>query len=136
MSHLDSTRLRMDLLEVGEKLGWPRMPIGPGSQVRAGESNWMKLSRASMTRVVVALRNAKIRRDNLYGALDSESSRVVTFATQVQAGVPRTLDEAVKVIATFEPDLKKERDRERMARVRAARKPKDAAIEAAFGSVD
>lgn len=60
--------LRLELLALGEKLGWRRLPfrnapnLPPrGKAIKAGEDFWNRFAaRASITEIAPALRNAKV----------------------------------------------------------------------------
>lgn len=114
---------RMQLLELGEKLGWPRLPYGPRRVIRAGKGPWETFARAPRTHLFPALRNAKIRVENMGGVLESESDRVMLYKDRLRYGegevqvapVPVVMDEGrVKMLLNLE-------------RARAARAAKKAA---------
>ena len=79
MKTLSFMHQRLQLLALGESLGWPRLPVGRFPVIRAGQSQWERAARGQFPRIAVALRYAKIRSDNAKGGLDTEQSRVVTY---------------------------------------------------------
>lgn len=53
--------MRMEFLELGERLGFPRIGFGPGRRVRPGEESWTAFaSKARLQQIAPALRNARI----------------------------------------------------------------------------
>lgn len=60
---------RVELLEIAEWMGYPRMGFGSISghkwSIRAGQPNWEKFcGHGHVTRIVTVLRNARVLRDN------------------------------------------------------------------------
>lgn len=63
----DAIKMRqaMQLLELGEKLNWPRMGIGPGKAIRSGKVEWERFcQRTPATRFAAPIRIAKVRYEN------------------------------------------------------------------------
>lgn len=53
--------MRMEMVEAGRELGYPRLPYATGSRVSSGEESWMNFaSTASLQRLAAAHRNAVI----------------------------------------------------------------------------
>jgi len=88
MKAKDHMRFRLELLEAGEMLGWPRIPVGQMPALRAGQAAWERYARGPSARVIAALRYAKIRRDNLGGEKDTVLARVVTFDMAIHERPP------------------------------------------------
>lgn len=99
---------RVELLSVGEELGWPRLSFGRGRVLRAGRGNWEGFARGPIQMVMPALRNAKVRRDNLSGDKESDEARLMLYKDRLRFEEP-----APKV--------------DRMAKARAAKAAKRAA---------
>lgn|SRR5487761_222883 len=62
-------RERLELLQIGEAIGYPRLGIGQSNgrkhSIRAGQSNWEQFcGHAHTTRIPAALRIGRILRDN------------------------------------------------------------------------
>ena len=117
--------LRMELLEVGESLGWPRIPIRPGVTCGAGEGNWKRLARGPIGYVAPALRNAKIRAANLAGAKEDPMVRIVTFDDYVKYEEPQAPPTAPHPV--LYPKYTAEMRRANLAKAREAKKAKAAA---------
>lgn len=79
LSHMP---LRMEFLDAGEKLGWPRI-----GELRAGQGPWETWARLPIQRVVGKLRAAKVRVDNLNGEKESELDRVMLMGDRLRYGV-------------------------------------------------
>lgn len=88
MPPLSHMALRLELLDLGEKLGWPRMGV-----LRAGQGNWESLARSKAWRPQF-LRAAKIRVENLAGEPEDDLARTVLFG-DVLKGLAQEVD-AVK----------------------------------------
>jgi hypothetical protein len=84
LSHMEQ---RLEFLDLGEKLGWPRM-----MRLRAGKGNWEGMARADHRRFIPLLRAAKIRVENLQGEKESDLARTVVYGD-----VLRGLAEEVEV---------------------------------------
>lgn len=53
--------MRMELVDAGQVLGYPRLPYSSGARLASGEKSWMTFaSTASMQRLAAAHRNAVI----------------------------------------------------------------------------
>jgi hypothetical protein len=85
----------MELLKLGEELGYPRLPytnahrqegfIAPGKAIRSGQAAWEKFCHgAEFKAVAPALRNAKLRRDMAVSGMD-----VVAAGTKAQEAIQR-----------------------------------------------
>lgn len=120
---------RMELLAIGEQLGWPRLPVGINfPAIRAGQFMWEKAARGNERRVMAALRNAKIRRDNLGGQPDTFLSRVKAFDVAVREDLQQK-----EVNAALASNLT-ERRRMNLAKARAAKAARKAAKKEALTS--
>lgn len=65
--------MRMEFLELGERLGWPRLPFRYGRAVGAGEPAWSTFaSRAANGEIAPALRNARILVETRIGVENAE----------------------------------------------------------------
>ena len=71
LSHMEQ---RMELLHLGEGLGWPRI-----GRLRAGQGNWEGAARSDHRHFIPLLRAAKIRVENLHGELESDLARTVLY---------------------------------------------------------
>lgn len=66
MKQKSHVAMRMEFLEYGDRLGFPKMPYLPGKRVNAGEDAWTTFAKkAPLGYLAPALRGAKIRADYL-----------------------------------------------------------------------
>jgi hypothetical protein len=108
---------RVELLEIGEALGYPRLGIGHSNgrkhSIRAGQSEWEKFcAHAHTTRIPAALRIGRILRDN--GVIKFNPLASVTVEAVTPQGRPAgvtdkseaaTVPQASGIGSTPPPDL-------------------------------
>lgn len=120
--------LRMEFLSVGEELGWPRLAFGRGRVLPSGQGNWEGFARGPIQMVMPALRNAKVRRDNLSGEKESEEARLMLYKDRLRFGEPEVTPQ---MPIEEEPELTvRQRRVAGLAKARAARSAKIAARKA------
>lgn len=119
----EGLRERMELLEIGEKLGWPRLGYGRSTKIPhdkripQGKDGWEKFAaHAHVRRIYPALRIGRVLRDNnvevFHPLTGAETARALNdvppdllsdidpFVSPLDAAVA-----AIKAVATLEPSV-------------------------------
>lgn len=104
--------MRLELLECGEKLGWPRM-----GTLRAGKINWQAIAGGPSRRFVPFLRAAKIRVENLHGEPEAELNRIVLYGDVLKGQAQEP-----KKASRYTPEMR----RANLAKAREAKKARAA----------
>ena len=121
-------RERVELLEIGEALGFPRLGIGHSNgrkwSIRAGQSEWEKFcGHAHTTRIPAALRIGRVLRDNgvtPYNPRNEASAAVnVTHAVTETSRMPIALP--LRVVALDDPIDEMVKPKRSKAAIRQAR---------------
>lgn len=131
MPRLSHLPLRMEFLDCGEKLGWPRI-----GELRAGQGPWESWARLPIQRVVPKLRAAKTRVENLQGKPDAELGRVMLYGDRLRYGVKAKHEETTQDRYNAYMERKKQERIANLARARAIRKEKLAAAKAEKETAD
>ncbi len=123
LSHMP---LRMEFLDAGEKLGWPRI-----GDLRAGQGPWETWARLPIQRVVPKLRAAKVRADNLQGEKEPDLDRVMLMGDRLRYGVKAPHEITVQDRYADYMARKKQERLVNLAKAREARAAKRAAAKEA-----